>query len=428
MFKKLEVIIKKLKNTGLFDIFGSSIVVKIIGFMSSIILVRIVSKEDYGTFTIAWNIYSIAMLATGFGASYAILQLGCENIKDTTKKNRIFHYGWNYGITANIIIGIIIILLGFFFPFSVHKVAPLMFMMCFLPLIQFAVEYQAMYLRVEQKNHIYAIANIINVGLVFLFSMVGAYIIKEKGFIIGRYFAYILLVIIGIKYWNIPFSLKKSNISYTEKKDFRYVALISMINGGISQLLYLIDILILGIVVPNESVIASYKIATIIPTALSFIPTALVTYIFPYFSKNRNNGKWCLKRYGQIIGIMAIVNGIISMVLLIFSPVIIKIMYGNHYLDAVIPFRILVINYFFSGTFRSIAGNLLVTQRKLEFNTFVAIISGVLNIIADIVLILRFGAVGAAYATLIIVILCSSLNVGYLLITFINKRKKNYGD
>ena len=86
MFKKLEVIIKKLKNTGLFDIFGSSIVVKIIGFMSSIILVRIVSKEDYGTFTIAWNIYSIAMLATGFGASYAILQLGCENIKDTTKK------------------------------------------------------------------------------------------------------------------------------------------------------------------------------------------------------------------------------------------------------------------------------------------------------------------------------------------------------
>lgn len=103
-------------------------------------------------------------------------------------------------------------------------------------------------------------------------------------------------------------------------------------------------------------------------------------------------------------------------------------MYGNHYLDSVIPFRILVINYFFSGTFRSIAGNLLVTQRKLEFNTFVAIISGILNIVADIVLIFRFGAVGAAYATLIIVILCSSLNVGYLLITFINKCKKNYGD
>lgn len=283
--------LNKLCATGLFDIFGSSIIVKIIGFMSSIILVRIVTKEAYGVFTVAWNIYSIAMLATGFGASYAILQLGCENSKDVQKKKDIFQYGWNYGFKANIIIGILVIILGLFFPFSIPAAAPLMRMMFLLPLIQFGVEYQSMYLRVEKKNRAYAIANIVNVGLVLLFSIVGACATQEKGFIIGRYVAYMILILLGIRLWNVPIHFRRTQIAENEKKDFRHVALVSMINGGISQLLYLIDVFILGIVLPNESIIASYKVATIIPTALSFIPTALVTYIFPYFTENRENGK-----------------------------------------------------------------------------------------------------------------------------------------
>lgn len=425
MYKKIKSNILKFKNTGLFDIFGSSIIVKIIGFMSSIILVRIVTKEAYGIFTVAWNVYSVAMLATGFGASYAILQLGCENVNDDKKKKSIFQYGWNYGFKANIIIGLVVLLLGLFFPFSVHGAAPLMMMMFLLPLIQFGVEYQSMYLRVEKKNRAYAISNIVNVGLVLLFSVLGALVIQERGFIVGRYCAYMILIILGVKLWNVPVHFKKIDIDDTEKKDFRHVSFVSMINGGISQLLYLIDVFILGMVLPNENIIASYKVATIVPTALSFIPTALVTYIFPYFTENRNNGKWCLKKYIQITGGMAIVNGIIVAAMVIFAPTIISLMYGNQYLDAITPFRILSINYFFSGTFRAIAGNLLVTQRKLEFNTFVAISSGILNIVADVFFIMKMGSVGAAYATLSIVLFCCVLNVGYLLITFYRKAKLN---
>ena len=418
MREKIINKVKKLKSTGLFDIFGSSIIVKVIGFMSSIILVRVVSKDAYGVFTVAWNIYSIAMLATGFGASYAILQIGCENNNDIEKKKNIFQYGWNYGFRANIILGVVVLVLGMFFPFSVSAAAPLISMMCALPLIQFGVEYQSMYLRVEKNNRGYSIANIVNVSLVLIFSIMGALLIQEKGFIFGRYIAYFLLVVLGVKIWGVPIRFKKELLSKKDKKDFIHVAFVSMINGGISQLLYLIDVFILGIVLPNEGIIASYKVATIIPTALSFIPTALVTYIFPYFTEKREDGKWCIKKYCQITGIMAVVNGIITIILVFGAGWIINMMYANTCLDAVVPFRILAINYFFSGTFRSIAGNLLVTQRKLGFNTFVALLSGVINVGADVVLIMKLGSVGAAYATLSIVLLCSVLNVTYLVLTF----------
>lgn len=420
---KIRRVLSKLNKTGLFDIFGSSIIVKIIGFMSSIILIRVVTKEEYGIFTVAWNIYSIAMLASGFGASYAILQIGCENSNSVQKKNSIYQYGLNYGFKANIIIGTVVFALGLFFPFSISAAAPLMCMMCVLPLVQFFVEYQSIYFRVEKNNRAYAISNIINVALVLLFSVIGAYAVREKGFIVGRYIAYIILVVIGASVWKVPIKFKKIDLPQKEEKDFLHVALVSMVNGGISQLLYLIDVFVLGIVVPNESLIASYKVATIIPTALSFIPTALVTYIFPYFTEKRNDGKWCLKKYGQVTAIMTVVNGMIAGVLCIGAPIIIKLMYGQQYIDALVPFRILAINYFFSGTFRAIAGNLLVTQRKLGFNTFVAVVSGSLNIVLDVVLIMKMGSIGAALATLLIVIFCSVLNVGYLLVTFIKKAK-----
>ncbi len=426
---KIKEILNKLKTTGFFDIFTSSVLVKVIGFLSSIILVRIVSKQAYGTFTIAWNVYSIAMLASGLGAAYAILQLGCENYGDEDAKRRIYGYGLSYGLKSNLLICAVVVLISLFFPFKVKEAIPLMYMMIPLPLVQFCVDYQSIFLRVERMNRRFAVYNILNVSFVLLFSAAGAFFTQAKGFIIGRYLAYGLLVFIGLKLWHIPYRFKSEGFDKTHIREFKHISLISMFNGGISQLLYLIDVFVIGIIIPDETVVASYKVATIIPTALSFIPTALVTYVFPHFAERRNDGKWCMKRYLQITAGIGAVNGIITLILCLTAPLILTLMYGKAYLDAVVPFRILSISYLFSGTFRTIAGNLLVTQRKLVFNSVVAVVSGILNIVADVFLILYFGSVGAAIATLFIVVLCSVANTACLIYTFRkliiqNKREK----
>lgn len=418
---RIASLTKKIKTTGFFDIFGSSIIVKVVGFLSSIILVRMVTKEEYGVFSYAWNIYSIIMLLSGFGALHAVLQIGSEDAQDDKLKAQIYQYAWNKGSLVNFFLGIAILLLGLFVPLEIGEASFLLCIMCLLPFIQYGSDYQTMYLRTERKNRQYGQANIVNVVLVLCFSIVGSLIWREKGFVFGRYVAYILLVIFGIIFWKVPIAFRKVKLSEKAKKDFWYIALVSMLNGGLSQLLYLADVFLIGMIIPNESIIASYKVATTIPTALSFIPTALITYIFPYFTSHKDDGKWCMKYYGIVTGIMAIFNGLVAITMFFGAEIIITLMFGSAYLDAVIPFRILSISYFFSGTFRSIAGNLLVTQRKLGFNTGVAIFSGILNIIADIFLILWQGSIGAAYATLSVVIFSSILNVFYLIFVF---RKK----
>ena len=117
-------------------------------------------------------------------------------------------------------------------------------------------------------------------------------------------------------------------------------------------------------------------------------------------------------------------NFIISALLIILAPWLISIIFGEQYIDALVPFRILSASYFFSGTFSVITGSLLVTQRKLFFNTFVAVLSGILNIIADYVLVVLFEINGAAMATISVVIITSILNVSYFVAVLLKKNNK----
>ena len=65
-----------------------------------------------------------------------------------------------------------------------------------------------------------------------------------------------------------------------------------MLNNSISQLVYLADLFIIGILIKDVNMIASYKAATILPFALNFIPISLMTFVYPYFAKNKDDKVW----------------------------------------------------------------------------------------------------------------------------------------
>jgi O-antigen/teichoic acid export membrane protein len=118
---------------------------------------------------------------------------------------------------------------------------------------------------------------------------------------------------------------------------------------------------------------------------------------------------------------LLILNLAISLPLIIFAPLIIKIVFGEAYLDAVVPFRLLSVGYFIVGSFRIPAGNIILSMKKVKINFYNALISGILNIILDVVLILKYGVIGAATATVIIFVISSLISNGYLFIYFKQK-------
>ena len=414
MKEKISLAINNLKDKGFFHIFGASTINKIIGFASSWIIVRIISKADYGVYTHAYNKYGFLILLSGLGIASAVLQLGSE-AKENSEKLCIYSYGLKIGLLTNLLLSAAVLLVGLFVPLKIAGSNQLLIMMAGLPLVTIVYDLQLMYLRINLLNKQFSALSMINSFAVLAFSCGLAYLFKAPGLVLAGYCSHIVSTIIANRIYEVPLRVRNFKIEGTERRTIFSIALISMVNNGLSHLMYLLDIFVIGILIADSEVIAAYKIATNIPTALIFIPSSILLFVYPHFARNKDNKAWVLSKYRQLVIPFGVFNLVTAAALILIAKPLIGLIFGAQYLDAVMPFRILCISYFFSATFRTISGTLLVTQRQLKFNLGISAFAGALNMALNFFLIKSMQMNGAAIATLITTAVCGMISTVYFL-------------
>jgi O-antigen/teichoic acid export membrane protein len=416
--------IKILTEKGLFHIFGTNIVNNIIVFFSNIFIVRFLTKGQYGVFSYANNALSLFGLVSGIGLTSGLLQF-CSEKRNETEKYSLFKYGIKLGICVNLILSICMFIYSVYGNVAIEESAQYIRQLMFLPIFMIAYEFITILLRVKKENKKYALLLNMNTILYFILACTGAYLHGITGTIIGRYIALTLSICIGffICKNDIIEIINSNKLVNKLRRDLIKYSFITCGSNSISQLLYLLDVYLIGVFIINSEVVASYKVATMIPTALSFIPSSIMVFIYPYFAEKNKDYIWIKEQFMKMFKVLIIINGLISIILFISAPFIISILWGKEYIDSVIPFRILAINYFVLATFRIPCGNILAMLRKVNVNFIVSIISGVANIVLDIFLIKMYGSNGAAIATLLVVIISSTLAFPYL-IGYLNKKIK----
>lgn len=346
----MNIIIKKLKTSGFFLVFGSNVLNKIISFSSGIILVRLLSKSEYGLYSYALNIMSMFLLVNGMGTNTGMMQFGSENFKDKPEVgDAYFRFGTWIGIVFNIILTVAIVLYSFLFEPSIKNANVLLLLMSGIPMAAFILESIQIYHRANANNKAFAILNTTNTILVFSFTILGAYILKVYGIVCFNYFAYSITILMGLKLSKVISKLKNSkyNLKKIEKTRFLKFSLIATFNNGISQLLYIIDVFLIGVFIGDTNLIATYKTATLIPFALNFIPYSIAVYIYPYFASRNQDKKWIRKNYCDILKYLGLFNVVVSGFLFICAPFIIYTIFGEQYSDSLLAFRLLAIGYFF---------------------------------------------------------------------------------
>ena len=128
-----------------------------------------------------------------------------------------------------------------------------------------------------------------------------------------------------------------------------------------------------------------------------------------------------MNNYKKLLAGVGSVNFGVVLLLILFSEHIISMAFGKQYLDIQNIFCLLCVNYFISGTFKAVSGNLLVTQRKVNVNFCIALVTGVVNIVADIYFISWWSIEGAAVANMLVVLLVSIFSTAYLINVFQSK-------
>ncbi len=403
-----------IKN-GFLHIFSASVINKILQFCSSILLIRFLPKEEYGQYSYAGNILGLFLLVEGLGVCSGLLQYASENIKDERKLSYV-KLSFKYGISFDVLLAFSVFVFTLFFKLPIDGSSKILRWMFLIPLLTLFFNIIETYLRASLKNLQYSILSVMNTILVLIFSIIGVLLYNVWGVIIGRYIAYIITDIVAFFIIKRDFSLMKSITlpEINERKTFLKYSIVCMLSNSISGLLYLIDTFFVGLIVKDSSIVATYKTATLIPFAINFIPASVMTFAYPYFAKINNDKQAFKKYYNTLLFYMGILNAFISAFLIILAPLIIKIIFGNNYSDALVPFRILSLGYFFAGTFRILSGNLIAAIKKVKINFYSAIISGLANILLDIVFILWWGATGAAISTVCIFILDGTISTLYM--------------
>ncbi|MGL5203413.1 lipopolysaccharide biosynthesis protein [Cetobacterium sp.] len=137
----------------------------------------------------------------------------------------------------------------------------------------------------------------------------------------------------------------------------------------------------------------SYTIASIINIVISAINSSFVPWTYKMMKE---------KKY-EIIGNnankLAFIGGILSTIFILFAPEFIKIMAPPNYYSAVyvIPPVVLGTYYIFIYTF---FGNIEFYHKQTKYVMFASVISGISNIVFNILFIPRYGFIAAGYTTM----------------------------
>lgn len=411
----------QLFKTGFFHIFGSNSINQVVRFAYGILIVRVIPKANFGIFNAANNIFVLILLLSGLSIDSSVLQLSSEQQDNTQRTDDLLQYGYHFGLRFNALLSATVLLIALFAPLPIAGSAALLGLMALLPPLDIIKRVQVIYLRVTLQNKAYAEANTLDTVAVSVLTILCAHFWWEKGIVWAQYLSLLFIILYMWRKLKVPFIRKRPALCDTDRRDLWKLSMITTLNNSLGSLLSMLGATILSFVVPDENLIADYRVASLIPYALDFIPLSLMTYAYPHFARHKDDREWVSSKYRLLLRGCGLFNLVVTIGGIVLARPIFSIMFSSQYLNAVTPFRILMISFFVSGTFRILAGNLLVTQRRLQFNLVNGILGAVVSILCNVLLIPRYYSNGAAISQLISMSVTGMLATGYFL--YILKKK-----
>lgn len=394
--------IERARKLGVLEYVISDIIQKVMVFVGGFVIVRILTKEDYGIYTYVLNIFNIFYLLGDFGISTAVLQRASVHYVDETKRKAYICYGSKAIRMVSFISICIMVGAVLFYPFRTEEARRLFGFLFLLPIFNNEIQYFQHILRVELRNKEYAGINVVSTALHYI-SLIGfAIIMGLDGAIVSVYPKVMIVLVIYV----ITIKPRKNyqehgKLTREEKKAFWKYALSIQVNQTIFTLLECIDIYCLGVMGVDVNMIAEYKVSSTIPTALYFVPKSVMFFLVPLMGRRKNDLGWMKSVFRKLVFANAVMCALVAIGFAVFAKSIICLLYGVQYMGSIMCYLILLVGFVAYAVLQSPASNILSVQEKVNVVLFASITGAFVNILLNIWLIHAIGSEGAAIATVI---------------------------
>ena len=403
IWTKGKASIKSLAEKGALYILVGNFVTKFVAFFGSAFLSRILTKTDMGILSYVENLYGYAFVFVGLGLANAVLRFVVLS-EDESKKYAYVKYVAKNSFIIDIAIVAVVLIINIFYPhkegFALAKNLLPIYVLS-LP-FQDRINQAQMNERATFANKRFAIISVLSAAVVVAARLIGALVGNLYAIVIGILLVNVAMGILLPKltrttHYN---GVEPGTLTVAEKKEASTYSFQYMITNGLWSIFMLMDIYLLGRLIPDPTVVADYKIAFAFPVNIAIISSAIGVFIAPYFVKNEKNKPWIRANYKKTFLVSAAIFGVIGIVMALMAKPLIWL-FGTQYYNVIPLMRILIIGCVIENVFRYPVANILAAIGKVKYNMGVAAGGFILRTILNIIFIPKYQGYAIAYNAII---------------------------
>ena len=366
--------------------------------MGSVVVLRLLDNKELGVILFAFSIIQFIIPIAGFGLHQSLLRYGAL-LKSNKEKEKLFSYVLKNGVIGSLILIIIVILVGWFIPFQFKKTFYYLSLLSTAILTNFLFELVKTQFRLQHKNILFAKAEFFQSFLLVVLIFTLTVYLEGLGYVIALISAPLLSAIILVKKLKITFYFK-SDLTITNLDFWKY-GFFGGLSNVVTQLLFIIDIILIGELMSDPLLVTQYKYISIIPFSLLFLPRIFIAADFVTFTEKINQKEYIKKYIKSYMLFFSFLSIIIFSLSYVFSDSILLI-FGEQYVKYSDSFLILIFGVTGIFILRGLFGNLLSSIGKMSVNYYIVSAALIINIISNYYLISRYGIKGAAITSCIL--------------------------
>lgn len=379
-------------------IFSSSVISKGLSFLASWIAIKLIPNKELGAVIFAFQIIAFLIPVAGLGLNQGLLRYGAQ-LKTVLEKNNLFIYTLKYGVFASFIIIVALTFTSLFIEFKLENTQYYLILLSLALTTHFIYSLIKVQFLLHKKNKTFSFIeltyNIVFVILVIVLS----YYFTELGYAISLIFTPLIASLIFIQKikikWKSPIKTGITNFSF-----WKYGFFASLSNVT-TQLLIAIDIILIGTILNNLELVTAFKYISLIPFSFLFLSQAVITTDFVNFTEKINDKAYIFSYIKNYMKLFAMISLACIAFIHFFGATILSF-FEKDYSTYQQTLMILTIGVAGILTVRGIFGNLLSSIGKPHINFITTSIGLLLNIILNYYLIPKYGILGAAITSAIL--------------------------
>ncbi|UMB61937.1 polysaccharide biosynthesis C-terminal domain-containing protein [Lutibacter sp. A80] len=398
-------------------VFIATVISRLLSFLASWIALQLIPSKELGAVIYAFQIISFIIPMAGMGLNQGLLRYGAQ-LKLNKEKNKLFIYTLKYGILVSIILIGLLIVGSFLIDFKLENTRFYLILLTTAITAHFVFGLIKIQFRLYKNNKLFSFIEVTyNLLLVFFVTLL-SYYFNEFGYAISLIITPIITCLyflskINIK-WNEKVNLKIINFSF-----WKYGFFASLSNVT-TQLLFAIDILLIGSILNNLELVTAYKYISLIPFSFLFLSQVVITTDFVNFTEKIYKKEYIRKYILNYLKLFILISFTCFGFIYIFAHYIL-LFFNKEYIQ--FESTLLTLTFGVTGILilRGIFGNLLSSIGKASANFIITSIALLINILLNYILIPKYGILGAAITSAILMWFTGILSMLFFLYYYKSK-------